>query len=110
MPVVRIDYEKSVSEEEVRKLAEAMYEIAAEVSGRPLEEQSVYARPNYISIGATPIEIYVDAGPLAIPNGDKEVMLANTVAAVRKFRTEQGLTTPTTVSIVEMNWKVQVGV
>lgn len=109
MPVVRIDYEKSVSEEEIRALAEAMYQIAADVSERPLEEQSVYARPNYITVGATPIEIYIDSGPLAIPNGDKEEMLRKSVEAVQKFRKEKGYTTPATISIVEMNWKVQPG-
>lgn len=110
MPVVRIDYEKNVNEEEIRQLASAMYQIAAEVSERPLEEQSVYARPNFISVGATPIEIYIDAGPLAIPNGDKEAMLKNAVARVRELRKEKGYSTPTTVSVVEMNWKVETGV
>lgn len=109
MPVVRIDYEQNVDETEVRALAEAMYQIAADVSARPLEEQSVYARPNHITVGATPIEIYIDSGPLAIPGGDKEKMLAKAVAAVKKFREGKGYTTPTTVSVVEMNWKVQPG-
>ena len=109
MPVVRIDYEQSVPEEEIRALAEAMYQIAADVSERPLEEQSVYARPNFITVGATPIEIYIDSGPLAIPGGDKEKMLAAAVEKVKAFREERGFTTPATVSVVEMNWKVQPG-
>jgi hypothetical protein len=109
MPVVRIDYEKNVDENEIRELAGAMYKIAAEVSERPLEEQSVYARPNHITVGATPIEIYVDSGPLAIPGGDKEKMLEKCVELVQAFRKEKGYTTPTTVSIVEIDWKVQTG-
>lgn len=109
MPVVRIDYEKTVNEEEIRALAEAMYHIAAEASERPLEEQSVYARPNYITVGATPIEIYVDSGPLAIPEGNKEKMLALVSERVTEFKKSKGYVTSTTVSIVEMNWKVRVG-
>lgn len=110
MPVVRIDFEKSVPEDEIRILADAMYSIAAKASERPLEEQSVYARPNYISVGAAPIEIYVDAGPLAIPDGDKEKMLAIVEEEVRDIKKQHNLTTPITVSIVEMNWKVKPGI
>lgn len=110
MPVVRIDYEKSVSEEEIRQLAEAMYSVAAEASGRPLEEQSVYARPNYISVGAALIELYVDSGPLAIPDGDKEKMAAVFKKGIEVFRQKTGFSTPITVSIIEMNWKVVVGI
>mgnify|MGYP003420998196 FL=1 len=110
MPVVRIDYEKSVSEEEIKKLAEAMYEIAAEASGRPLHEQSVYARPNYFTIGAAPIEVYIDSGPLAIPDGDKEKMLAFITERIKEFKTKNSFVTPVTASVIEMNWKVQVGI
>ncbi|KND51230.1 MAG: hypothetical protein ABA06_02880 [Parcubacteria bacterium C7867-001] len=110
MPVVRIEYEKSVSEEEIRALAEHMCPVAAEASERPLEEQSVYARPNYISVGAALIELYVDSGPLAIPGGDKEKMLAVFEKGIKEFREKTGFSTPITVSIIEMNWKVKVGI
>ena len=110
MPVIRIDYEKSVNEDQIRALAEAMYPIAAEASGRALEEQSVYAQPNYMTVGAAPVEVYVEAGPLAIPGGDKEKMLAVVEKGIREFKEKQGFSTPITISIVEMNWKVKVGV
>jgi hypothetical protein len=110
MPVVRIDYEKSVDENEIHKLAEAMYHIAAEASERPLEEQSVYARPNYYTVGAAPIEVYVDAGPLAIPGGDKDKMATVVERGIKSFKEQNSFTTPITISIIEMNWKVRVGI
>lgn len=110
MPVIRIEYEPDVNEDEIKLIAEAMPEIAVEASGRPLEEQSVYVRVNAYTINAAPIELYVEAGPLAIPEGDKEKMLDTVSNRLAELKAEKRIRTPITVSIVEMNWKVRVGI
>lgn len=56
------------------------------------------------------MEIYVNAGSGAIPNGDKQKMLDMITEAIKKFKSEKGITIPVNVSIVEMAWKVGVGV
>ena len=56
------------------------------------------------------MEVYVNAGSGAIPNGDKQKMLDDITNEVKKFKTEKGIDIPINISIVEMAWKVGVGV
>lgn len=110
MPVVRIDYEKSVSAEEIQALAAGLQPAIAEASALPLEDICVYANQNGFSINAAPIEVYIHAGPGAIPDGNKEVMLARIVEEVKKLKQEKGLSTPINLSVVQMDWRFELGV
>ena len=56
MPIVRIDYEKSkISQEEIRKIAEAIQNFAAQATKYEPKEISVFASENQIAINAAPI-------------------------------------------------------
>jgi len=110
-PVVKIDYDSQKFDEEfIRALSEELHKIVAQASGLPLEDVSVFANSNQITINAAPMEIYVNAGSGAIPNGDKQTMLDTITKEVKKFKQEKGMSIPVNISIVEMAWKVGVGV
>lgn len=110
MPVVRIDYEKTVSEEEIKSLAEALRPIVADAGNLPVEDVCVFAQPNYLTIGAAPIEIYVQAGPGAIPDGDKEKMVKKIATEMRLVKEDKKLTTLLNISVVQMDWKFELEV
>ena len=110
-PVVKIDYDSDkFSEETIRALSKELHEAVSQASNLPPEDVSVFASKNEITVNAAPMEIYVNAGSSAIPNGDKQKMLDNITAAVKKCKEEKGVTVPINISVVEMSWKVGVGI
>ena len=110
-PVVKIDYDsEKFSSEVIRALAEELHRVVSEASGLPLTDVSVFANTNQITINAAPMEIYINAGSGAIPGGDKQKMLDTITASVKKFKEEKGVEIPVNISVIEMSWKVGVGV
>ena len=71
-PVIKIDYDsKRFPDNFIRALAEELHQVVSRASNLPLTDVSVFANPNQITINAAPMEIYVNAGSGAIPDGDK---------------------------------------
>lgn len=110
-PVVKIDYDSGkFSEDFIKALATELHTVVSEASGLPLDDVSVFASQNQITVNAAPMEIYVNAGSGAIPNHDKEKMLGIISEAVKAFKKAKDISIPVNISIVEMTWKVGVGV
>src|SRR3989344_3460744 len=111
MPVVKIDYDsQKFSKDFVQLLATELHSVVSKASNLPPDDVSVFANENQITINAAPMEIYVNAGSGSIPNQDKETMLKIISETVRDFKREQNVTVPANISIVEMLWKVEVGI
>ena len=87
-----------------------MHQVVSRASNLPLTDVSVFANSNQITINAAPMEIYINAGLGAIPEGDKQKMLETIITEIKKFKAEKGIEIPINISIVEMAWKVGVGV
>lgn len=110
-PVVKIDYDSAKFDKDfIRALADELHTVVAAASGLPLDDVSVFANENQITVNAAAMEIYINAGSGAIPNQDKEKMLKTISEAVKIFKKAKNITIPVNVSIVEMLWKVGVGV
>src|SRR3990167_7853867 len=108
-PVVKIDYDADkFSENFIRALANELHGVVSRASGLSLEDVSVFANVNQITVNAAPMEIYVNAGSGAIPNQDKEKMLGIISEAVKVFKKTKDISIPVNISIVEMTWKVGV--
>lgn len=111
MPVVKIDYSSEKFDTQVvQALASELCPVIAEASGLPLEDVSVFASANQITVNAAPMEIYVQVGSAFIPDGDKSKMLQTISDAVKKFKELKNINIPINISIVEMLWKVGVGI
>ncbi len=111
MPIVRIDYEKNkISQEEIRKVAEAIQGFAAEATGYDLPEISVFASENQITVNAAPVEIYVYATFPGVSEQDMEAMLAKLKDLVVPFKEQNGITVPFNLSVAKMDWKFQLEV
>ncbi len=110
-PVVKIDYDSGkFSKDVIRALATELHQVVSNASQLPPEDVSVFAIENQITVNAAPMEIYINAGSGAIPGQDKEKMLTTISAAVKEFKKSKGIEIPVNISIVEMLWKVGVGV
>ncbi len=110
-PVVKIDYDSSkFSKDVIRSLSAELHQVVSNASQLPLEDVSVFANENQITVNAAPMEIYINAGSAAIPGQDKEKMLATISAAIKEFKNNKDIEIPVNISIVEMIWKVGVGV
>jgi len=111
MPVVKIDYDsQKFSKDFVQSLATELHSVVSKASNLPLDDVSVFASENQITVNAAPMEIYVNAGSGAIPNQDKETMLKTISEAVQRFKQEKNIDIPVNISIIEMSWKVGIGV
>ena len=109
-PVVKIDYDSDkFSKDVIRALATDLHQVVSNASQLPLEDVSVFANENQITVNAAPMEIYINAGSSAIPGQDKEKMLSTISAAVQVFKRDKGIDIPINISVVEMIWKVGVG-
>ena len=110
-PVVKIDCDsKQFSDDFIRLLCDELHQVVSRASNLPLTDVSVFANSNQITTNAAPMEIYINAGSGAIPDGDKQKMLDTVTVAVKKFKNEKDIDIPINISIVEMTWKVGVGV
>ena len=110
-PVVKIDYDSTKFPDDIiRSLGEELHQVVSRASNLPLTDASVFANSNQITVNAAPMEIYINAGSGAIPNSDKQKMLDTITTEVKKFKAEKGIEIPVNISIVEMTWKVGVGI
>lgn len=110
-PVVKIDYDSGKFQLEfIKELACELHTIVSKASGLPLDDVSVFANENQITVNAAPVEIYINADSGAIPNQDKETMLKIISYAVKKFKESKNISVPVNISVVEMHWKVGVGI
>ncbi len=111
MPIVRIDYEKSIiSQDEIKKVAVATQEFTAKVTKYELKDISVFASENQVTINAAPVEIYVYATFSDSSEEDLELMLRDLKDLIIPFKLENNIITPFNLSIVKMNWKFQLEV
>ena len=111
MPIVRIDYEKEhVSEDNVRKLVQAIQISAADVTGYDPEEISVFASANQITANAAPLEIYIYATFPDVSEDDMESMLEKLSFLILDFKKENDIKIPFNLSVVKMNWKFKIAV
>ncbi len=111
MPIVRIDYEKTkLSQEEIKRVAEAIQGFAAEATGYTPAEISVFASENQVTVNAAPIEIYVYATFPDASEKDMEAMLTKLRELIIPFKEQNNIMIPFNLSVAKMNWKFQLEV
>lgn len=111
MPIIKIDYDKKAfSEEEIQTTASAIQRITADATGYGLDEVSVFARENNITINAAPIEIYIYA---TFENDDDDSLrakLSKVAEKVKEYKAQNNMSQSFNLSIVKMHWKFELGV
>jgi len=111
MPIVKIDYEKTkLSNDEVKKVAEAIQGFTAQITGYDNSDISVFASENHITVNAAPIEIYIYANFPSATDADLETMLKKLRELVVPFKEQNNIDIPFNLSVAKMQWKFELEV
>lgn len=105
--MIRLEFADSkVSDDEARFLSEATRKIVSEVTG--IEDVFVYANSARIKIQVAPIEIFVEmtAGKIQ----DLDELTRAIKDALIHWKKEVGFVHPVNLTLVPMQWKVEIAI
>jgi uncharacterized membrane protein len=107
MPIITIEFDDAkVSDTEIRSLSEAVQKIVSEVT--KIEDVFVYADSARIKIKIAPIEVFVQ---MSAPKIDDLDALTNEIKTkLSDWKKEQRFTHPINLTVIPMQWKVEVGI
>jgi MEKHLA domain len=107
MPIIRIDFDnEKVSEQEMRTLSVAAQKIVSEIT--QIEDVFVYANSSRIKLKITPIEVFVEMSAHKIADPDK--LIADIKAALAKWKQDSGFSQLINLTLIPMNWKIEIGI
>lgn len=107
MPVIHIEYDnKKVDEEAILVLSKAAHELVSSITG--IEDVPVYANTSHIKIEVSPIEIFVRLSVHKITDQDK--LMADLKDAFAKWRKENNFSYSINLTLIPMNWKIEIGI
>lgn len=107
MPVINIEYDiKRVTEDEIRRLSEAMHEIVSRVTS--IEDVPVYSTSPSIQIEVSPIEVFVKISAHKVADADK--LIADIKSNVVSWKKENNFTIPINLTLIPMQWKIEIGI
>lgn len=95
-----------VSDAEALTLSNAAQKIVSEVTG--IEDVFVYANSARIKVKIAPVEIFVEMSSHKIQNADK--LVGDIKAAIAKWKQENGFKHPINLTLIPMQWKVEIDV
>ena len=107
MPVINIEYDDvKLSEDEVKSLSEATQRVVSEVTG--IEDVFVYANTAKVKVKIAPIEIFVQMSGHKIENLDD--LTSKIKDKLASWKIESGFKTPINLTVIPMNWKIEIGI
>jgi len=107
MPMINIEYDDSkVSDSDIQKLSEEIQRIVSETTG--IEDVFVYSNSSHIKIKIAPIEIWVrmTAGKIK----DLDELVEQVKGKLSEWKKGSNFPHPMNLTIIPMNWKVEVGI
>ncbi len=105
MPLIRIEFD-GVSESDIKNLAEKVRDIVSSVTG--IEDVFVYANSSQIKIKVAPIEIFIEMSAHKISNADDLIGMIK--SEISNWKKSSGFTHPINLTLIPMQWKVEVGI
>ncbi len=107
MPVIHLEYDdKQISDEQVEALSKAVRDIVSEVT--KIEDVFVYANSARVKVQIAPIEFFVQMSASNIENLD--ALVDEIKIKMRKWKAENNFTIPINLSLIPMNWKIEIGI
>ena len=105
MPRIKIQYDDArVEKSDILNLSNAIQKIVAEVTG--IEDVFVYGNSSEIKIKIAPIEIFVQMSAHKIKN--EEELIGAIKKSLSNWKKENNFKYPINLSLIPMNWKVEV--
>ncbi len=107
MPIIRIDFDgEKVSNKEILSLSESIQKIVSKATS--IEDVFVYANSPQVKIHIAPIEIFVEMSAEKI-NNIKE-MMEKIKVSLHKWKEEENFQHSINLTIIPMNWKVEINI
>lgn len=107
MPLIRIEFDNTkVSEEEALTLSKAAQTLVSSVTG--IEDVFVYTNSSQIKIKVAPLEVFVEMSANKITN--IEELTAKMKSALSAWKKDSGFKHPINLTLVPMNWKVEIDI
>lgn len=107
MPLINLEYDNNeVSDVDAEILSKAIREIVSITTG--IEDVFVYANTAKIKIQVAPIEIFVQmtAGKIQ----DETVLMNEIKNKLKEWKEQVNFNHPINLTLIPMNWKVEVGI
>ena len=107
MPLINVEYDNVVvSEEKIKSLSEAICEIVSRTT--EIKDVFVYANSSQIKVQVAPIEIFVRMTAAKIK--DEAVLMNKIKEELKDWKTKNNFEYPVNLTLIPMNWKVQIGI
>lgn len=107
MPLINLEYDsEKVSVQEAEQLSKAIQQIVSDVTG--IEDVFVYGNSAEIKIQIAPVEIFVEMSAHKIENLEK--LTGQIKEKLSAWKVEVGFKHPINLTVIPMNWKVEVGI
>lgn len=107
MPMIHIEYDNSqLSDELITKLSEGIQKIVSDVT--QIEDVFVYANSAQIKIKIAPVEIFVRMTASKI--SDRGALIGEIKNKLAEWKTENDFQQPINLTLIPMDWNVEVGI
>ncbi len=107
MPLINLEYDADkVSDADAKQLSEAIRDIVSETTG--IEDVFVYANSARIKVQIAPIEIFIRMTDKKITDIDQVV--SDIKNKLKDWKTKSNFATPINLTLIPMNWKVEMGI
>ena len=107
MPLIRLEFDdKKVPDADVEKVSQAVRDIVSEVTAIP--DVFVYANTAKIKVQIAPIEIFVEMSAHKIEDAD--ALIAKIKERLVSWKKEANFAHPINLTLIPMNWKVEIGI
>jgi len=106
MPVIHVEYNDTVPEDDMKKLAAAVQKIVSEVTS--IEDVSVYANNSQIKVATSPIEIFIEQSAHKIE--DIDALMTNLKSEMVEWKSKTRFPHKINMTIIPMKWKVEIDI
>lgn len=107
MPMINIEFDDSkVQDSDIQKLSEAVQRIVSETT--KIEDVFVYANSAKIKVKIAPIEIWVRITASKIVDVDE--LMSEIRNKLSNWKKSENFPHPINLSLVPMNWKVEINI
>lgn len=107
MPIIRIQYDNNkIKKDALDNLIISIQKIVSDAT--KIKEVFVYVNSAEVTYLADPIEIFVEMSAHKIENLD--ILFKEVSDNLKAWKKETGFTTPINLTIIPMNWKLEIGI
>lgn len=107
MPLINLEYDNNqVSDADAELVAQAVSAIVSETTG--IQDVFVYANAAKIKVQIAPIEIFVRMTAEKIK--DQDALINGIKTKLKEWKARVNFTHPINLTLIPMDWKVEIGI